>query len=76
MNNQLLDELSVKEWENINHCACEIMSILNEHFDFHTLMCDKVLSQMYTYSLSTTYVCMAQLKEIFKNNPDSIYSRI
>lgn len=76
MNNHLLHELSVKELEDINHYACEIMSILNEHFDFHTLMCDKVLSQMYTYSLSTSFVCMAQLKEIFKNNPDSIYSRI
>ena len=76
MDNKFLDELSVEELERISHGACELQEIFNQHFDFDTIMRDKILSQLYIYSITTTNVCWAQLKKIFKNDPSSIYSKI
>ncbi len=76
MDNKFLDELSVEELERISRGACELQEIFNQHFDFDTIMRDKILSQMYIYSITTTNVCWAQLKKIFKNDPSSICSKI
>lgn len=76
MDNKFLDELSVEELERISRGACELQEVFNQHFDFDTIMRDKILSQMYIYNITITNVCWAQLKKIFKNNPDSIYSKI
>lgn len=76
MDNKFLDELSVEELERISMGACELQEVFNQHFDFDTIMRDKILSQMYIYSITTTNVCWAQLKKIFKNDPSSIYSKI
>ena len=76
MNNKCLDELSIKELELILDSASEILNVLNEHFDMGTIMNDDLLMRLYINNINTSNVCFAQLKKIFKNNPDSIYSKI
>lgn len=73
MENKCLDELSIKELELILDSASKIINVLNEHFDMGTIMNDDLLMRLY---INTSNVCFAQLKKIFKNNPDSIYSKL
>lgn len=76
MENKCLDELSIKELELILDSASEIINVLNEHFDMGTIMNDDLLMRLYINNINTSNVCFAQLKKIFKNNPDSIYSKL
>jgi hypothetical protein len=76
MENKLFDELTVKELEDIMFAAYSINSMLQKHFTVDVIMSDKHMSNIFAQGIATSNLCFAQLKKIFKNDPDSIYSKL